>query len=84
MSDVYRALEDQAGWTAAVEGVDNVGECLCDTETGTVCRAHQGYRADGRSVLFDGAGGTKQIAEADDPSWARHIATALNHWSETA
>lgn len=42
----------------------------------------QSYSADGSNVLFDAGSSKVRIAEATNPAWARHLATAMNHWDK--
>lgn len=41
-----------------------------------------GYRADGCGVMYNGVAGEVCIAWGNTTIWARHIATALNHWAK--
>jgi hypothetical protein len=40
------------------------------------------YSADGLNVFFETGSSKVLIAEARSESWARHFATALNHWDK--
>lgn len=41
------------------------------------------YTAQGVNIYFDAGTSNVFIAEAKSEQWARHLATALNHWDKS-